>query len=318
MWKTNKRKDYKLSEAPIIIDTSIDNLDNIVKPFQVEGDSVEASVRGRATRLGTVLDQILSAHNYPDVVAKTLGEVLVLTATLGSMIKFDGTLTIQAKADGVIKLLVADYKAPDQLRGYVDVDYEKLKTLGDDPDMEALFGDGYLAMTMDQGADMERYQGIVALAGKTLSDCAIEYFANSEQTPTAIRLHVAKDAVTGHWRGGGIMVQHLAKGEVGSTRNLSDDTKDQWARASAFLKSVKESELIDPSLDLDTLLYRLFNEDGVRVFEASGLKRGCRCSLEKLAAVLAQFSNEDRKDMAEDGKIEMTCEFCNKAFQFEV
>jgi len=305
-------------EAPIIIDTIANDTDNIVKPFQVEGESVEASVRGRATRLGTVLDKILSAHNYPDIVAKTLGEVLVLTATLGSMIKHDGKLTIQAKADGVIKLLVADYSASGELRGYADVDYEKLKVIGDAPDMETILGDGYLAITMDQGADTERYQGIVELSGKTLSDCAVEYFTNSEQTPTAMRLSAAKDPVTGNWRGGGIMVQHLPKGEVGSTRNLSSDTKEQWARASVFLESVKDVELLDPALELDTLLYRLFHEEGVRVYEASKIKHGCRCSQEKLSAVLSQFSNDELQDMADEGKIEMTCEFCNKAFYFEV
>ncbi len=312
-----------MAEAPIIIDSKNSDADNIVKPFQVEGENIEADVRGRATRLGTVLEQILSAHNYPEIVAQTLGEVLVLTATLGSMLKFEGTLTIQAKADGIIKMLVADYKSSGdniagELRGYADVDFEKLKASGDNPDMETLLGDGYLAMTMDQGADMERYQGIVELTGKNLSDCAIEYFANSEQTPTALRLKADKDPVTGNWRGGGIMVQHLPKGETGTTRNLSDDTKEQWARASAFLQSVKDEELLDPSLDIDTLLYRLFHEDGVRVFDAVNLKRGCRCSQEKLASVLAKFTNDDLQDMADDGKIEMTCEFCNKAYHFEV
>ncbi len=312
-----------MAEAPIIIDSKNSDADNIVKPFQVEGENIEADVRGRATRLGTVLEQILSAHDYPEIVAQTLGEVLVLTATLGSMLKFEGTLTIQAKADGIIKMLVADYKSSGdntagELRGYADVDYEKLKASGDNPDMETLLGDGYLAMTMDQGADMERYQGIVELTGKNLSDCAIEYFANSEQTPTALRLKADKDPVTGNWRGGGIMVQHLPKGETGTTRNLSDDTSEQWARASAFLQSVKDEELLDPSLDIDALLYRLFHEDGVRVFDAVNLKRGCRCSQEKLASVLAKFTNDDLQDMADDGKIEMTCEFCNKAYHFEV
>jgi molecular chaperone Hsp33 len=307
-----------VAEAPIIIDNQTGDVDNIVKPFQVEGESSEASVRGRAVRLGTVLDKILSAHNYPEIVAQTLGEVVVLTAMLGSMIKFDGKLTIQAKANGVIKLLVADYSSPDELRAYADVDYEKLKKMDDKPDIETLLGDGYLAMTIDQGPDMEQYQGIVELSGKTLADCAIEYFANSEQTPTALKLAAKKDPVTSNWRGGGIMVQHLPSGEVGATRNLLTDTKDQWDRASVFLKSVKDTELLDPSLDIDTLLLRLFHEDGVRVFEASGLKRGCRCSQEKLGTVLAQFSNDDLKDMAIEGKIEMTCEFCNKAFLFEV
>lgn len=307
-----------MSDAPIIIDDAAVSGDNIVKSFQVESENTEASVRGRAVRMGTVLDQVLSAHQYPEIIAKTLGEVLVLTAILGSMLKNDGSLTVQAKANGAIKLLVADYKSPGEIRGYADVDMEKLEKCGDDPSVEDLLGDGYLAMTMDHGGDSERYQGIVELSGKSLSDCAVEYFTSSEQVPTALRLKAAPDPVSGYWRGGGIMVQHLPKGETGTTRNLSPDTTDDWERASLFLNSVKESELLDPNLDLDSLLYRLFHEDGVRVFEPLGLKRGCRCSQEKLGGVLAQFSDADLSDMALDGAIEMTCEFCNKSFEFKI
>lgn len=307
-----------MSNTPIIIDAQVSDGDNLVKSFQVEGEEENTSVRGRATRLGTVLDQILSAHQHPKLVAQTLGEVLVLTAVLGSMLKNDGSLTIQAKANGAIKLLVADYRSPGELRGYADVDEDKLKELGDNPNIEELFGDGYLAMTMDHGGDAEQYQGIVELKGQTLADCAVEYFTNSEQVPTALRINAAQDAVTGHWRGGGIMVQHLPKGEAGTTRNLALDTSESWARATAFLNSVKASELLDPSLDIDALLYRLFHEDGVRVFEQLNLKRGCRCSQEKLGGVLAQFSDVEIEEMAIDGAIEMTCEFCNKAFEFKV
>lgn len=307
-----------MTDRPIIINNKTDKSDNVVIPFQVEGESIEASVRGRSVRLGTVLDQILSAHQYPPLVASTLGEVLVLTAMLGSLIKDEGTLTIQAKADGVIKLLVADFRAPDELRGYAAVDQEKLTAMGDNVTMEGLLGDGYLAITMDQGNDTERYQGIVELKGQSLADCAIEYFINSEQIPTALKLSAERDTVTGFWRGGGIIVQHLPKGEAGTTRNLGEDTKEEWARATAFLESVKPEELLGVNVTSENLLFRLFHEDGVRVFDPLVVRRGCRCSQEKLTDVIRQFSEDDIEHMAENGMVEMTCEFCNKTFAIHI
>jgi molecular chaperone Hsp33 len=292
--------------------------DNEVKPFRIEGEMEAMDVRGRAVRLGTVADQILSAHDYPERVAHVVGEVLALTALLGSMLKFEGSLTIQAKAAGAITLLVADYHSPGELRAYAQYDAAAVSALGEGATMTEIFGDGFLAMTIDQGADMERYQGIVELEGKDLSDCAENYFQSSEQTPSAVRLAASKNPLTGHWRAGGIMVQHLAQGDDGGDRMPGKDRKEAWQRAKILLGSVRQQELLDPALELNELLYRLYHEDGVRVFRPIHMVRGCRCSREKLGAVIANFSSGDIAEMAEDGKIKMTCEFCNKVFEFEV
>jgi molecular chaperone Hsp33 len=305
-------------QRPIVIQDPQGSRDNEVRPFAIEG----MDVRGRAVRLGTVTDQILSAHNYPEPVARILGEFITLAALLGNIMKFDGIVTLQTKSQGPVPMMVADYEAKGdglgRLRGYAQLDEERLKTYGKNPSFEGLIGskNGYLALTIDQGADMERYQGIVELKGETLSDVARNYFLNSEQTPTEIRLACERDAVTGNWRSGGIMVQHLARGEVGQERILDRETAEQWNRASVLMHSVKTNELLDPALDLDQLLFRLYNEDGVRVFESAHMIKGCRCERERLLSVLSQFPEDDIDHMIEGGKIGMNCQFCNKTFDF--
>ncbi|WP_417450926.1 Hsp33 family molecular chaperone HslO [Kordiimonas sp.] len=305
-------------QRPIVVPDPDGSRDNEVRPFAIEG----MDVRGRAVRLGTVADQILSAHNYPDPVARILGELLTLAALLGSIMKFDGIVTLQTKSQGPVPMMVADFEAKGdgvgRLRGYAQLDEDKLKTYGKNPSFEGLVGskNGHLVLTIDQGADMDRYQGIVDLQGASLSDVARNYFMNSEQTPTELRLSCERDAVTGNWRAGGIMVQHLARGEVGQERILDRETKEQWNRASVLMHSVKEAELLDPALDLDQLLFRLYNEDGVRVFDSARLIKGCRCERERLLAVLGQFSKDDIADMVHEGVIGVNCQFCNKTFEF--
>lgn len=304
--------------TPIVVADPDGSRDNEVRPFQIEG----MDVRGRAIRLGTVVDQILKAHNYPDPVARVLGEVLTLTGLLGSIMKFDGIVTIQTKSSGPVPMIVADYERRDdgvgRLRGYADIDDVKLSTYGKNPSFEGMIGSksGYLALTIDQGADMDRYQGIVELKGASVAEVARNYFMNSEQTPTEIRLMCDRDAVSGNWRAGGIMVQHLARGEEGQERILTRETEEQWNRAGVLMHSVKEEELLDPQLDLDQVLYRLYNEDGVRAFAADRLVHACRCSREKLEAALIQFDDEELKDMVRDGKIDVNCQFCNTTYFF--
>ena len=305
---------------PIIIADPAGSRDNEVRPFAIEG----MDVKGRAVRLGTVADQIIRSHDYPPSVARIMGQFLALTALLGSVLKFKGILTLQTKSAGPVPMLVCDYEADGEgggaLRGYGDVDAVKIRQYGKGASFKGLIGDkrdSYLALTIDQGQDMQRYQGIVDLAGDSLADVARNYFQNSEQTPTEIQLYADQDPVTGHWRAGGIMVQFLAHGEEGQQRIMARDEHEHWNRAGVLMHSVKESELLDPILDLDQLLYRLFNEDGVRVFAAAQLTKGCRCSDEKLMGVLSGFAKDDLDHMAEDGTITMDCKFCNKAFKFD-
>ncbi len=304
--------------TPIVVADPDSSRDNEVRPFQIEG----MDVRGRAVRLGTVVDQILKAHSYPDAVAQILGEVLTLTGLLGSIMKFDGIVTVQTKSGGPVPMLVADYQRLEdgigRLRGYADIDETKLAAYGKNPSFNGLIGSkkGYLALTIDQGEDMDRYQGIVDLTGDSIAEVARNYFMNSEQTPTEMRLVCDRDEVTGHWRAGGIMVQHLARGEEGQERILDRNTEEEWNRASVLMHSVKPSELLDPQLDLDQLLFRLYNEDGVRVFEPARLIHACRCSRDRLQTVLTQFDDDELAEMVRDGVIDVNCQFCNTTYHF--
>ncbi|WP_281300591.1 MULTISPECIES: Hsp33 family molecular chaperone HslO [unclassified Iodidimonas] len=302
------------NNRPIILPES-GSLDNLVKPFQIEG----MNVRGRAIRLGTAVHDIITAHEYPQPLAILVGELVVLSGLLGSILKYEGKVTIQAKArdQAAVNFLVADFETPGHVRGYADYKAAALADLGLDASFRSLIGaGGYMAMTIDQGADMERYQGIVDLDGDNLSDCAITYFLNSEQTPTALRLACGLDPVSGHWRAGGIMVQHLAHGEEGGPRLLDRDEQENWRRASILMQSVKSRELLDPQLDLDQLLYRLYHEDGVRVFEPTDIDHRCRCSRERLLSVLQSFPASDLADMVEEGRITANCQFCNRHYEF--
>jgi molecular chaperone Hsp33 len=287
--------------------------DDLVAPFQIEGEPV----RGRIVRLGPAVDQILAAHNYPEAVANLLGEACALAALVGSNLKFDGRLIVQAQGDGPVRYVVCDYDTAGSLRGYCRYDAEAVAELAQGfvrPGARALLGQGVFIMTVDQGADMDRYQGVTAIEGETLALCAEQYFAQSEQTPTRVRLAVGQaDLGQGlAWRAGGMLIQNIAEDDARGS------TAEAWTRTQAFFETIGEDELIDPAISAETLLFRLFHEDGVRVFEARPLKAFCRCSQERITSVLASFSPEEQADMVEDdGKIRVTCEYCSSVYAID-
>lgn len=287
--------------------------DDLLQPFQVEG----ANLRGRLIRLGPVVDRILARHEYPEPVSILLGQALVLAAALAGALKFDGIFTLQTKSDGPISTLVADYRTPGALRGYAGFDRSAFAPgsgLTATSSISRLLGAGYLAFTVDQGAESERYQGIVELAGGTLAECAHRYFQQSEQLEAGIRLAVGQSADADgklRWRAGGIMVQRLPQ------PGLEDEAgQDAWTRAMALLGTARDQELCDPALGAPALLYRLFHEDGVRIFTPQGLSDTCRCSRERVRSVLRSFPPEEISAMVVEGSITATCEFCNTAYRF--
>ena len=271
--------------------------------------------RGRAARLGPALDVILGGHNYPPVLEQLLAEALVLTALLGSLLKDpQGQLTIQAQTErGAVDLMVCDYKAG-ELRGYVRHDPERLAEVGPHPTLFALFGKGYLAITFDQPATDERYQGIVPLEGESLGHAAQSYFSQSEQIPSIVRLATRKDELG--WVAGGIMFQHLPEGEEGRERLHTRLDHPEWPHVATLAGSVKPDELTDRTLPLDDLMWRLFHEEEeVRTLEPVALSKGCRCSPAYIASVIARFPVEEQADMVgEDGMIRVDCEFCSTSF----
>lgn len=284
--------------------------DDLVAPFQIEGEPV----RGRIVRLGPAVDQILQAHAYPEPVANLLGETCALAALVGSNLKFEGRLIVQAQGDGPVRYVVADYDTAGSLRGYCRYDEAAVAEASKGfarPGAKSLLGQGVFIMTVDQGPDMDRYQGVTAIEGETLALCAEQYFAQSEQTPTRVRLAVGQiDTGEGrHWRAGGMMIQNIAEDEARGS------TAEAWNRTQAFFETIGEDELLDPTISAETLLFRLFHEDGVRVFEAKPLQAFCRCSQERIEGVLRSFGAEERADMVEDdGRIRVTCEYCSKVY----
>jgi len=284
--------------------------DDIILPFRLE----DADVRGRLVRMGSAIDTILSAHDYPEEVATLLGEALTLAAVMAGSFKFEGRYTLQTSGDGPVTLMIADFSTNGDMRGYAVYDAEALAAVADSgtATVPRLLGNGLLAFTVDQGADMETYQGVVRLEGGTLADCAHEYLRQSEQLSAAIRLDVAP--TDNGWRAGAIMLEQLA-GTPEEARS-EDDVEDNWRRAVAMMSSAKASEILDPELAGGSLLYRLFNEDGVRVYDSSEVHAKCRCSRARMIIVLASFNPDELIDMVIDGKISSTCQFCNAEYAF--
>lgn len=277
----------------------------------------ERHARGRLVRLGRVLDEILSAHDYPAPIARILSEALVLTALLGATLKdAGGQLTLQAQTEaGVIDLLVADYRAG-ELRGYIRFDGDRLAEQPSRPSLFALFGKGYLAITFDQAVSGERYQGIVPLEGGSLAEAVEHFFAQSEQIPSLVRL--ALDA-KGHVAGG-VLLQHLPEGEQGRERLHARLDHPEWDHVRILAETIRAEELTDPALPLDALLWRLFHdEEEVRILSTIGLSRGCRCNYEHVRGVLARFGAEERAEMVDDdGFISVDCEFCSRVFPVKI
>ncbi|HEX8302879.1 Hsp33 family molecular chaperone HslO [Sphingomonas sp.] len=272
--------------------------------------------RGRVARLGPVLDEILSAHAYPEPIERLLAEALTLTALLGSTLKqAQGQMTLQAQTSGgIIGLLVCDYKGG-ELRGYVQFDADRLAMLGESPSLYAMFGKGYLTITFDQALTKERYQGIVPLDGDSIGAAAENYFLQSEQIPSLVRIGVRRDAA-GKLIAGGIFLQHLPEGEEGRERLHTRLDHPEWEHVAVLGGTMGADELADPSIPLETLVWRLFNEEPeVRILADVGLSRGCRCDAGYILQVLGKFPEDERAAMADaNGLISVDCAFCSKQF----
>lgn len=305
-------------------------VDDAVLPFAIAA----LDVRGRIVRLGPALDAILGRHDYPAAVSRLLGEAIVLTVLLGASLKFAGRFILQTQTDGPVRMLVVDYRSPGRVRACAQFDAARVSALGEATASD-LLGRGHLAMTIDQGPEMNRYQGLVALAGEGLEAAAHEYFLRSEQIPTRVRLAVAQEfnatasGMHRRWRAGGIVLQFLpnaAERMRGPDLDPGDappgtaphavPEDDAWVEGQALLATLTDVELIDPDLSSERLLYRLFHEHGVRVFRSAAVEAKCSCSRERVENILRSFSPEDRAGMVENSRILVTCEFCNTQYAF--
>ena len=288
-------------------------IDDLAAAFQIEG----WPVRGRLVRLGAAVDQVLSAHDYPAPVAGLLGEACALAALVGSSLKFEGRLIVQAQGDGPVRYVVADYDTSGALRGFCRYDEAEVAAASADGarlGAQALLGKGVFIMTLDRGADFERTQGVTPIEGDSLSLCAEHYFEQSEQVPTRVNLAVGRvsNAAGDSWRAGGAMIQVIAADEA------RGETVEAWDRSRALFQTLADDELVDPTITPQTLLFRLFHEDGVRLEDARPLRAECRCSADGIVSTLKAFAAEDRGDMTEaDGKIRVTCEYCSKVYELD-
>jgi molecular chaperone Hsp33 len=282
-----------------------------VQPFHLR----DKPVRGRLIRLGALAEALLSRHNNPDVVKKLTGQALALTAGLATALKFNGSFSLQGKGDGAVPMLLADCTDAGTLRGYARVDPDKLSLLnGADAEAGALLGSGYLAFTVDQGPDMDRYQGIVALEGETLAEMTGHYFATSEQL--ASRVWLAAGQTEAGWRGTALILERVAgEGGIDPEMNAAEQ-EDAWETALALASTLKEEEMLDDALAPEQLLFRLFHAEGLVLDRPRPLSYGCRCSRARLTSVLEGFGDEDLDEMTQSGEISMTCEFCNTTFRF--
>jgi molecular chaperone Hsp33 len=281
-----------------------------VSPFHLH----HQPVRGRLIRLGPLADALLSRHDSPEPVTRLLGEALALTAGLASALKYRGSFSLQAKGDGPVSMLLADCTHEGALRGYARVEAEKLALYGRQPSARALLGKGYLAFTCDQGPEMDRYQGIVAIEGADLTEMTGTYFATSEQLRTFLRLACAPGE--NGWRAAAFIMERVA-GEGGIGPGLDEAAQEEaWNTALALAATLTDAEMLDDALPPERLLHRLFHQEGLALDQPRALAYGCRCSRSRLSGVLEGFPVEDLDHMAENGTITMTCEFCNVDFRF--
>ena len=302
-------------------------LKNYALPFRIEGQNVN----GRAVKLNSLASDVLLRHDYPEAVSRLLGEALVLASMLGTMLKFDGRFILQLQGNGPISMLMADYTPEENglggLRGFAQFDEAALATAlkAGKPPMALLGDKAHMAFTVDQGADMERYQGIVPLEGDTLADAALGYFERSEQIGTALKLAAAPLLLPGgktEWRAGGIVVQQMAA--TGCVVDIEtppegdpERVDDDWNRLEILLQTTEDSELLDSDVSGEALAFRLFHEDGVRVFEPRALTFACPCTRQRVLNMLAGLSENDRTEMQAQDNVEVRCEFCNENYVFE-
>ena len=297
-------------------------LGDVVQPFQLES----VGIRGRLVRLGPALDAILRPHRYPADVGTLLAETVTMAAVLASGLKYEGVFTLQTKGDGPVGMMVADMTSAGVLRGYARVDAGRLAGEGGPSGpIPRLLGAGHMAFTVDQGPDTERYQGITELTGSTLADCAHNYFRRSEQLETALALFAETvedaDGRALGARAGALVLQHLpAESPSGAAEGgaREEEAEENWRRVVILMGSLAAGEILNPELSPRDVLYRLYHQEGVRVYQSRPLVHGCRCSRQRVETTLRSFPRDEIEAMNEHGMVTVTCEFCKTDYAFDV
>ncbi len=306
---------------------------DLVQPFLID----QTHLHGRFVRLSDVTSTIINRGQYPAPVATLLAELLALTAILGSSLKHEGIVTVQISGDGPVPLMVADCTAEGDVRGYADMAEDSAEMMLANPDnydsINALMGKGMMVITLDPTMGKERYQGIVELSGESLTRCLLDYFKQSQQIDVAIhtfvQCHQPAKSNQAHsqptWQAASMLVQRFPEEQdEGSPQIIlpmddlpevshAESSDDSWERTRMFLSTLTPDEMCDLALAPRDLLYRLFHEDGVWVYEAGDVTVGCRCTRERIVSMLAGMDESDLEQMERQGRIEVNCGFCNHA-----
>jgi molecular chaperone Hsp33 len=286
---------------------------DFVLPFELPG----LGLRGRIARLDEVSSRALSAHPLPEAAQRVLAEALILSSLLGSALKLEGRVSVQLKGNGPLSLLVTDYFAAGGLRGYAKFEETRIKDFPHDAPFSELTGEGVLAITIEPKPGATAYQGLVPLMPEGLARSAEGYFERSEQLPTLLNLSagpIYRAGADNGWRAGGIMLQAVPESDVGET-GQSDD----WQRVQMFLDTLESYELLDTSLSAESVLWRLFHEDEVRVQPSHRLKFQCTCNAEKVRSVLRSYPEAELVELTEIDRVVRTrCEFCGEAYVFSI
>ena len=261
------------------------------------------SVRGRFLRLEEVSTKILKQHVYPLPIARVLTEILAASAALAGFLKYEGVFTLQTKSNGPIELLVVDMTHTGNMRGYVQFRKKSVKAKDSFAD---LFGEGYLAFTVDEKQNLERYQGIVNLNRESLTSAIEHYFDQSEQLKTRVVI-ASQQSSQGKWISSVLLLQQMPS---------LNPNEDSWNYIDAILSTLTQKELLDFSIPYETFLWRLFHETGLQIFDPLPLQAQCRCSEERIKVFLTTLSSEEIEGLLKNGQLKITCEFCNHTYKF--
>lgn len=305
-------------------------MSDVILPFQLE----VSSVRGRIGRLSQTVNDLLSAHTYPEVVGALVAEMAVISALVGQMIKLKWRLSIQVRAenDSPVSLVFADYIAPHteselpKIRAYAVYDAEAVFDKSRAVPFDLLDTNGTFALSIDQGPGLQPYQGMTPVAGNSLSECVQVYFAQSEQIATRILTHL--EHREGGWTAGGLLLQHMPTSDDQGGRSGRAEHPDglmraydiaringyeeDWQRVNILLDTLGQSELLDDQVSSESILTRLFHEERVRAFDPQSIAFGCTCARNKIEAALNLEKLAD-----ENGEVHAKCQFCGKEYMFQ-
>ncbi|MGB7802129.1 Hsp33 family molecular chaperone HslO [Buttiauxella sp.] len=257
------------------------------------------AVRGELVTVSDTWQQIMENHDYPAPVKTILGELLVATSLLTATLKFDGDITVQLQGDGPMSLAVINGNNNQQMRGVARFKGE----IPADADLKTLVGNGYLVITITP-AEGERYQGVVGLEGDTLAACLEDYFLRSEQLPT--RLFIRTGDVEGKPAAGGMLLQVLP---------AQDAQADDFNHLAALTETIKAEELL--TLPANDVLWRLYHEEEVTLYDPQTVEFKCTCSRERCADALRTLPDEEVNSIiAEEGEIDMNCDYCGNHYVF--